>query len=216
MEPSSNNSSPLFLMRTSLSLLTVITIVSATMQSATAADVKFRFPLTGTPKYASMYDHDTSSPAVKNYKCGTSNVYDKHQGTDFLADVGIIIYAGAKGGLYYRYDSCNTYGSWTSTCGNGFGNHAKIDHEGSMTDGNGWTSIYAHMKQGTVVGLASVYCGSKIGQVGSSGKSSAPHLHFEVRKYTYPNNDPFSGSCSGSKSFWVNQNNGNPTTACQS
>lgn len=181
-----------------------------------SADPKFRRPLDTilSPVFSAYYDNDTSSN-VKNYYCGTDTIYNGHKGTDFRAVTGTAIYAGADGGLYYRYDNCPTTGYLGSTCGSGYGNYVKIDHEGDMTDGIGWITIYAHMKQGTVAWYQSLLCGAHIGDSGSSGNSSGPHLHFEVRKYGYPYDDPFAGACSGSVSYWVNQNNGTPTTQCQ-
>jgi murein DD-endopeptidase MepM/ murein hydrolase activator NlpD len=72
---------------------------------------------------------------------------------------------------------------------------------------------YYHLRKGSVgvaVGQA-VTCGQKIAQVGSSGYSSGPHLHFQTN--TDPANissgdDPFaasSPSCGGSTSWWVAQ-----------
>lgn len=185
--------------------------------STEAADPKFRRPLNTvkTPAFSAYYDHDTG-PGAKTYYCGTDTVYHDHKGTDFRADIGTPVYAAATGGLYHWYNNCDTYGYFGSQCGGGFGNHVRIDHEGNLTDGIGWVSIYAHMKYNTASGVSSVYCGSKIGETGSSGNSTGPHLHFEVRKYSYPNNDPFSGPCSGSTSFWVNQSNGVPLAQCQS
>jgi murein DD-endopeptidase MepM/ murein hydrolase activator NlpD len=58
----------------------------------------------------------------------------------------------------------------------GYGNHIVIDH------GNGYQTLYAHLnriyvKVGDVVGK-----GAEIGQMGSTGRSTGPHLHFEIRK----------------------------------
>lgn len=185
--------------------------------TASAADPKFRRPLdvTLSPVFSALYDHDAGS-GVKDYKCATgSSTYDGHQGTDFRAVIGTSVYAAAGGGLYYRYNGCPTNGYLGSTCGGGFGNHARIDHEGNETDGSGWVTIYAHLQQDTVVYPSSVACGALIGKSGTSGSSTGPHLHFEVRKYAYPNNDPFSGACGRSVSLWVNQNGGLPTVQCQ-
>lgn len=197
-----------------LSLFALLAIFLSIASGAQAAP-KFRRPLSITPTITSFYDNNSSSPGTKKYSCSTTGTYDGHKGTDFSAVVGTSIYAAANGGVYSRYDNCDTYGYLGSTCGSGYGNNARIDHEGDVTDGVGWVTIYAHMKKGTVVWPMSVTCGSNIGKTGSSGNSSGPHLHFEVKKYAYPGNDPFSGSCSHTGSFWVNQNNGAPTTACQ-
>lgn len=50
-----------------------------------------------------------------------------------------------------------------------------IDH------GNGYQSLYAHLSNWTVSCGQSVYQGSLIGYAGSTGNSTGPHLHFEIR-----------------------------------
>ena len=184
--------------------------------SAHAADPKFRRPLNTVlnPVYSAYYDNDASVNA-KNYYCTTATVYNGHTGTDFRAVTATPVSAGASGGLYYRFDNCPTTGYFGSMCGGGYGNNVRIDHEGNMTDGVGWVTLYAHLKLGTATWYQSLVCGAKIGESGSSGNATGPHLHFEVRKYNYPGNDPFFGSCSHPATFWVNQNNGVPTTQCQ-
>lgn len=201
-------------LKKSLGLFAVLAIFLSTASNAQAAPL-FRRPLNITPVITSYYDNKAGT-GLEKYTCSASGTYEGHKGTDFSAVVGTRIYAAANGGLYYRYNSCNTYGNWGNTCGNGgYGNHVRIDHEGNLTDGVGWVTIYAHMKKDTAAGLMTALCGAYIGQTGSSGWSDGPHLHFEVKKFAYPDNDPFSGACSWPTSFWVNQNNGAPTTACQ-
>jgi murein DD-endopeptidase MepM/ murein hydrolase activator NlpD len=184
--------------------------------TVSASDPKFRRPITtlSSPIYSALYDHDTGTRS-KNYWCGGETIYNGHRGTDFRAAVGTPVFAAAAGGLYYRYNGCPTYGYFGSSCGGGFGNHVRIDHEGKETDGVGLLTIYGHLQKDTAVYPSSVPCGSLIGKSGSSGSSTGPHLHFEVRKKTYPFDDPFSGTCSQSASLWVNQNGGVPTTQCQ-
>lgn len=60
--------------------------------------------------------------------------------------------------------------------GNVYGNYARVDH------GNGFTSFYGHMNSITVKKGQKVKLGDEIGKVGSTGKSTGPHLHFEMRK----------------------------------
>ena len=55
-----------------------------------------------------------------------------------------------------------------------FGNYVKIDH------GNGYQTIYAHMQNYLVRKGEKVKQGDVIGQVGSSGRSTGPHLHYEI------------------------------------
>lgn len=203
-----------------LLLVLLASVMTYTMPAH--AVVKFRRPLsvTNSPMFTSWFDQDTRSGYSKNYACTTNTPYDGHKGVDFKASVGTNIYAGARGGLYYRYDGCNTYGSLSSSCGSGFGNHARIDHEGTTDGASGMVSVYAHMKQGTVIGLSTLLCGAYIGQTGSSGRSEGPHLHFELRPSGFSSTarrDPFAGPCSQNTSYWStipDYSSGVPGTTC--
>lgn len=86
-----------------------------------------------------------------------------HPGLDFKGPFGAPIYAAAKGRVSF-------VGQRT-----GYGNCVEVDH------GNGLITRYAHMSAfRTQVGTA-VSAGQMIGQIGSTGRSTGPHLHFEVR-----------------------------------
>ncbi len=91
--------------------------------------------------------------------------YKMHTGIDLAAAQGTPIYA-ADGGTV-------VVASWV----NGYGNVVIIDH------GNGIQTLYAHIRDGgTVVSVGqSVGRGDKIAEVGSTGNSTGPHCHFEVR-----------------------------------
>lgn len=190
-------------------------VVAVTLPATAQAAPKFRRPLDNVlaPAISAHYDHDTSA-GLRRYTCGNDAVYNDHKGTDFRATVGTPVYAAAYGGLYHRINECETYGYIGSNCGGGYGNHVRIDHEGSVTDGYGWVSVYAHLERNSPVYQQSVWCGSLVGKSGSSGNSSGPHLHFEVKKYGFPYDDPFSGSCSHADSWWANQGAGVPTAQC--
>ncbi|WP_179338314.1 M23 family metallopeptidase [Winogradskyella ludwigii] len=88
-----------------------------------------------------------------------------HFGMDFTAPRGTPIYASGDG-VIKRADNRST----------GYGNHIRIDH------GYGYVSLYAHMYKYNVKVNQRVKRGDLIGFVGSTGRSEAPHLHYEVFK----------------------------------
>jgi murein DD-endopeptidase MepM/ murein hydrolase activator NlpD len=88
-----------------------------------------------------------------------------HAGLDFAAPQGTPIYATANGTV--------TVGGNT---GNGYGNHVVINH------GYGYETLYGHMVRVKVHAGQKVKRGEIIGWVGSTGKSTGPHCHYEVHK----------------------------------
>lgn len=64
----------------------------------------------------------------------------------------------------------------------GYGNRVVIDH------GNGYKTLYAHMSRIRVVSGQSVNRGDVIGDMGSTGRSTGTHLHFEIRKGSFLDN----------------------------
>jgi len=88
-----------------------------------------------------------------------------HRGMDFTAPKGTPIYASGDGKVT-RADNNSS----------GFGNHIRINH------GYGYLSLYAHLSKFNVKKGQRVKRGDLIGFVGSTGRSEAPHLHYEVWK----------------------------------
>ncbi|MEJ6792125.1 MAG: M23 family metallopeptidase [Lacinutrix sp.] len=88
-----------------------------------------------------------------------------HFGMDFTAPRGTPIYA-AGDGVVERTDSNSS----------GYGKHIRIDH------GYGYVSLYAHLYKYNVGKNQKVKRGDLIGFVGSTGRSEAPHLHYEIFK----------------------------------
>ncbi len=85
--------------------------------------------------------------------------------------------AGSQGNAIYAVDSgVVVYAGWNDW---GYGNVVVIDH------GNGWQSLYAHLSAYNVVCGSSVTGGQVIAAMGSTGNSSGPHLHFELRNDSY-------------------------------
>lgn len=176
------------------------------------AHVRFRLPLAQIPPYPhyyQFYDHNRGS-GLQDWMCGRWT-YEQHNGTDFSTPNGWATYAGAGGQLYYRYDGCSNSGSWGSSCGGGFGNHVRIQHA------NGSVTIHAHLYPGSPAWYQSLGCGVQVGTTGNSGRSTTPHLHYELwsNQSASARLDFFGGPCSnGGTSYWTNQNWGYPTTAC--
>ena len=88
-----------------------------------------------------------------------------HYGMDFTAPRGTPVYAASDGKII-RADSRAT----------GYGKHVRIDH------GFGYITLYAHLNKYNVRKGQKVKKGDVIGFVGSTGRSQAPHLHYEVHK----------------------------------
>jgi murein DD-endopeptidase MepM/ murein hydrolase activator NlpD len=88
-----------------------------------------------------------------------------HEGMDFTAKTGTPIFASGDG-IVARADNSAS----------GFGNHIVIRH------GYGYESLYAHLSKYKCRAGQRVKRGDIIGYVGSTGRSEAPHLHYEVHK----------------------------------
>lgn len=88
-----------------------------------------------------------------------------HVGIDFSADIGTPIYATADGVVEFAYQGFN----------GGYGNMIKIDHS------FGFKTYYAHLDDLLVKRGDFVKKGQMIAHSGNSGKSTGPHLHYEIR-----------------------------------
>jgi murein DD-endopeptidase MepM/ murein hydrolase activator NlpD len=86
-----------------------------------------------------------------------------HTGLDFRADHGARVAATGAGRVI------------TAEYSGGYGNLVELDH------GNGITTRYAHLASIGVAGDQRVSPGQTLGRVGSTGRSTGPHLHYETR-----------------------------------
>ncbi|MGI6741505.1 MAG: LysM peptidoglycan-binding domain-containing M23 family metallopeptidase [Brevefilum sp.] len=95
-----------------------------------------------------------------------------HNGLDFDGDFGSPIYAADTGVIVYS--------GWSDR---GYGNLIVIDHD------SGWQTFYAHLLDNTLLACGSnVQKGQLIAAMGSTGNSTGPHLHFEIRLGGHPVN----------------------------
>lgn len=93
-----------------------------------------------------------------------------HEGMDFACDIGTPVYATGNGKV--------TAAGWHS----GYGNQIEINH------GYGYTTRYAHLSKIIVNQGQEVHRGDLIGYSGNTGKSTGPHVHYEVRLRNVPQN----------------------------
>ena len=89
----------------------------------------------------------------------------QHKGVDIAAPMGTSVYGSAEGVvLRIGYDPA------------GYGNFIEMRHP------NGMTSLYGHLSRVDVASGDTVKPGQRTGLIGSTGYSTGPHLHFEIRR----------------------------------
>ena len=93
-----------------------------------------------------------------------------HQGQDFSVPTGTPVFAPADGVVKRAYYI------------GGFGNHIKLDHS------SGYSTTFAHLSEIFVRHGQKVKRGDVIGETGNTGRSTAPHLHYEVHYKGTPKN----------------------------
>jgi murein DD-endopeptidase MepM/ murein hydrolase activator NlpD len=91
-------------------------------------------------------------------------IFKFHPGIDIAAPSGSDVYA-ARGGRV-------EFAGWSDV----YGNYVRVVHD------NHWETLYGHLSKILVVVNQTVKTGELLGLVGSTGLSTGPHLHFEIRK----------------------------------
>ena len=136
----------------------------------------------GTKKVTSNTKYITGSGRfiwpVPNYKYCSRWYSSGHKGVDICAAAGTPIYATASG-------TVTKAGYNKAGAGTGYGYSVVVNH------GGGYTSVYAHCLSLAVHAGQSIKQGQLIGYVGSTGRSSGNHCHFEIRlngSYVPPQN----------------------------
>jgi LysM repeat protein len=102
-------------------------------------------------------------PSGNHYVSG-NDYWSGHLAIDIAAGLGTSVWASDSGVIVFAGGSTV-----------GYGNMVMIDH------GNGWQTLYGHLSQVNVGCGQSVGQGQTIGLAGSTGNSTGPHLHFEMR-----------------------------------
>lgn len=181
--------------------------------------VAFAWPLTLPPSIPDLgiatisahYDHDRTTGTTQDFACGT-RTYDQHEGTDIapwpfpvlrMQQNETRIVAAAPGTIIGKRD-----GNFDLNCAAVDGaqwNAVYIQHD------DGSVAWYGHMKNGSPTPKAvgqRVETGELLGIVGSSGRSTGPHLHLEVYDPSGQLVDPYAGSCNrlnGQTTWWAAQ-----------
>jgi murein DD-endopeptidase MepM/ murein hydrolase activator NlpD len=94
-----------------------------------------------------------------------------HEGIDISARPGTPIHAAEAGRVVHSDDELS-----------GYGNMIILKHSGA------YATVYAHNRRNLVEEGQFVEKGDVIGEVGQTGRASAPHVHFEVRRNGSPQN----------------------------
>ena len=103
-------------------------------------------------------------PTGNHYLSG-NDFWSGHPGIDIAAGLGAPVWAASAGTVTIAQ------GGWNG----GYGNVVMIDHN------NGYLTVYGHLSQINVVACEGVSSAQLIGLAGSTGNSTGPHLHFEIR-----------------------------------
>jgi len=164
------------------------------------APIKLTFPLDctlGKTCWTARYSDRLQGKGFADFQCG-SRTQHNHLGTDFAIknlgemEKGVAVLAAAHGTVKtVRTNEPDISAHLLKPkvlkgkeCGNGL----VLEHE------NGWTTQYCHLKKGSIISKPGdvITAGQKLGEVGLSGFTEYPHMHFNVRK-DGKRIDPFDG-----------------------
>jgi murein DD-endopeptidase MepM/ murein hydrolase activator NlpD len=116
-----------------------------------------------TPLGLPFHGPITSKFGQRENPFGADNI-ETHKGMDIKGPMGGPVKATAKGTVQFAGQK------------NGFGNCIILKH------GNGFTTLYGHLSKILVATGEHVEIGQKIGLIGSTGRSTGPHLHYEIHR----------------------------------
>ncbi len=202
-------------------------------QHGSSGPTLFRFPATdpdGTLFVSKIVFHVDHNPApadniLTEIVCtnfegqGFPQCYGDHTGSDFLLKGGFPemdagstdVVAGADGVVETvvdgNYDHCHISLAALNSGGISCDGNPIVPNKVYIRHRDGLLSEYLHMMKDSIVVKVGqhVKCGQKLGKVGSSGRSSTPHVHFELHAEDGTLLDPFAGPYSQPQSYWVEQ-----------
>ncbi len=196
----------------------LVTYTSLWIAPVGSTMLQLGIPVRGLPNVdwvvVNYQDHDPSPGVVLDHQGGTW-LYDQHNGLDLTLrnfeqmDAGVPVYAAEDGVVVARDDGHfdrNTCGIEHGVCDEPMSNFVLVQH------GNGQRTWYSHLRKDSVLVEVGddVRRGQQIAEVGSSGNSSDPHLHFAVLEPPYDTGvggddliDPFEGPFGNSQNLWM-------------
>ncbi len=124
---------------------------------------KVAYNISYTPIGLPFHGSITSTFGHRENPFGGDDV-ETHKGLDIKGPMGAIVKAMAKGEVIF------------AGVRGGFGNCVILKH------GNGFQTLYGHLSKIAVNAGQKIYIGQQIGNIGSTGRSTGPHLHYEVRR----------------------------------
>jgi Peptidase family M23 len=176
----------------------------------------FNFPLQMTPAgrgaspfgISNFVDLDPSA-GLLDWFCA-QRTYNGHGGNDlylwpfswWMMDQGVVDIVAAAGGTIVQKQD----GQYDRMCA-GLSVNAPANFV-VILQNDGAYAYYYHMKSGSVTTKSvgqTVVAGEKLGSVGSSGRTTGPHLHFELRDDVNAVIDAFAGVCNAGKTLWKHQ-----------
>jgi hypothetical protein len=197
--------------------------------------VRFAFPVDPRSAIADVVgvDHDPATgdglaarALCRNYRGdGFPACYDQHDGSDFLLRGGFAamdagsatVLAGADGEVVEvddtHYDRCHaSIETGDVTCDTDDDGQLRpiVPNEIVVEHVGGVRTLYYHLKQGSALVTVGdvVVQGQPLALIGSSGRSSLPHLHFEVHDADGAVVDPYAGPWSQDETWWCEQEHG--------
>jgi len=173
------------LLATLLSLTTLATDAGA----QSIPNPRFSLPIDceiGVSCFIQNYVDRDPTAGHTDYRCGHLS-YDKHKGTDIrIRDLvamrrGVTVLAAADGVVKAARDGIDDVN--VRVAGAESVRDRKAGNAVVLTHGDGYETIYAHLRKGSVVVKKGtrIKRGQRLGSVGLSGLTEFPHLHFEVR-----------------------------------